>query len=118
MNALGANLEKVIKTNQAAGGDLRGTFPNVIVNTVGNGKLIPSGAIVGTTDEQLLINKTVTGTFYGPLHGNADTASAALQLSADPIDCAAGVYGFAIHANGNLDCKAVDWTEIAKRPAP
>lgn len=114
--ALGAGLSNVIKTGQAAGGDLNGLFPNPTVRTVNGGRPLPVGDVVGTTDTQSLFNKSVSGVFYGPLHGNADTASTAVQLSGDPQDCTTGQYSYAIAPNANLTCKQIDWSELSGRP--
>lgn len=113
---LGVNLANVIKNGQATGGDLTGPMPNPTVRSLNGGKPIPVGDVVGTTDEQLLTNKTVTGIFYGPLHGNADTATTAVQLASDPVDCLTGKYAFGINNKSDLNCKSVDWAEVINKP--
>lgn len=51
---------------------------------------------------------TATG-FIGPLTGNVTgTASTATALAADPSDCAANNYAYAINASGTLTCSTID----------
>jgi len=66
----------------------------------------PSGAIVGTSDNQQLSNKTFgTGmtwpTFNQDTSGNASTATV---LAGDPTDCSGGQFATGIAASGNLTC--------------
>lgn len=45
-------------------------------------------------------------------------ASTATALAADPSDCSAGQYAYAIAASGDLTCSAVDYSQLTGNPVP
>lgn len=63
-----------------------------------------TGAITLSIPTNPTLPGTTTGTFSGPLTGNASTASA---LAANPADCSANQFAQSIVASGDLTCAAI-----------